>query len=666
MRLEKVRVYNFTSIIDSGDVELDPKITALVGLTGAGKTSFLEMISGIDEEKVFHENELPHGSELQQKFLNGDIPSSEIIQLSATYSIDDSDRDILPEEFKKISGIEFKRYFDGHRELIPLGEYEPISIDIQDNVTAFNTIIDTLKTNFKAAKARIPQLAQHEQNFITSTDEFKETDFKNIKEVELSSKTLINFINGLQKDGNFQNEINQRIVELNNTKNGLTEKIKDIPNNKLYEVLPKPLFIDDVFDLEDKVSIDEFIADPGKSDTFNSIAIIGGLKQSGLQKIRNTDSASQNSYLDMISNKVSNQLNKFWTQEKYSFKLRIQGPDLLFTVIDETTGKETSVLERSTGFQWWMAFFLEISTFLTEGYGMNILLLDGPATDLHDEGRGDVLRFLTTAVESGKLQIIYTTHERALIDPWRLDRIRLVEKKRSGTIIEQVKSDAKADILNKIRKNIGSPARYSLFGAPRTIAFEGISDIVFFSTFNEYLEQKGSKFLHKDSYSINAFNGINKAPEFCDLNKNLGLEFVLVVDSGSKTREMQKSLKGDDFNKYFIEIKEFSGKDESDIEDMIEPELYHFAFTKAYEKILDVVPSLGEINSQGEDQKTVTKYKNWFKSKNMEGKFNKPFVAYQMIKILMQDRDPGIPEGPLKKTEEKFAKLISSIKNTFN
>jgi len=152
------------------------------------------------------------------------------------------------------------------------------------------------------------------------------------------------------------------------------------------------------------------------------------------------------------------------------------------------------------------------------------------------------------------------------------------KNQKKGTVIQRVHSESKRDLLDKIRKNIGSPARYSLFGAPRTIAFEGQSDIVLFSAFNEYLEQHGEEYLNKDSYSVNAFNGISKAPEFCDLYKNLGLDCVLVVDSGRKTREMQPKLNNGDFEKYFIEIKEFTEKDETDMEDIIEPKLYHFVF----------------------------------------------------------------------------------------
>ena len=73
MRLERVTVQNHKSIIYSGMVEINPEITALVGKTGSGKTSFLETLTLLAPDEMFTEAELPKGSEIKQKFLNSEI-----------------------------------------------------------------------------------------------------------------------------------------------------------------------------------------------------------------------------------------------------------------------------------------------------------------------------------------------------------------------------------------------------------------------------------------------------------------------------------------------------------------------------------------------------------------------------------------------------------------
>lgn len=660
MLLESVKVQNYTSIIDSNIVKIDPKITALVGMTGAGKSSFLKMLSGIDQKILFKESELPNKSDVKNRFTEGDLTSGKILQLTAVFKVEDFDRESLPEGYKEITGVQIDRYFDGNIVVTPLGKSAEFHINIDSHVAVITGILEAMRANFTIALTRIGGLQAHTQNFSNTIENFKQTNFANLKEFDLSLQTLTNALNGIPKDPPFQAEINQRIAEIGNARAEIVKILETDPLKKIFDLIPKPLYKETTFDLEDKISVDAFIANPFLSPTFHTIAVITGLKQSGLQKAKTTTPAERESYLGGISQKLSDRLNHFWSQEKYNFRLDIEGANLVLTVSDNTTKTPTSVIDRSEGFKWWTAFFLEISAHISEKSSSSIILLDNPATDLHDEGKADVLRFINDVVkESGKLQIIYTTHERALIDPWKIDRIRVVEKRPEGTKIDNVRSDTRLDLLDKIRRNIGSPAKYSLFGAPRTIAFEGVSDINLISVINEHFEQQEDLFLNKDSYSINAFNGISNAPEFCKIYKNLGVEFIMIVDSGDGTESMKKKLEDGDFEKYFIEIKQVLGK-EGDTEDLFDPKIYHLAFQAAYKSILGSVSSLQEIEKKGSGKKTVNKYDDWFKSIDKE--FNKTIVSQQMFKVIMQDNTRENEKEAFQKTVDSFTKLFNLIK----
>src|SRR5581483_3888530 len=181
MKLQTVRVQSYKSIIDSGTVEIESKITTLVGMTEAGKSSFLRMLSGIDKNIVFQENELPNGSNISQKFTNNEITAKDILQLTVTYVIEESDKNILPNEFKNITGITIKRYFDVHFDIEPIGEYQPISFSMQKDI-----------------------------------ENLKQTTFTNLKEVDISIQSLNNVINTIPKDAPLQNDFNLQINELNN------------------------------------------------------------------------------------------------------------------------------------------------------------------------------------------------------------------------------------------------------------------------------------------------------------------------------------------------------------------------------------------------------------------------------------------------------------------
>ena len=58
MRLTKVRVQNYRSIEDSGVVDVQPDITALVGKNESGKTAFLRRMGLLALESTFAEREV--------------------------------------------------------------------------------------------------------------------------------------------------------------------------------------------------------------------------------------------------------------------------------------------------------------------------------------------------------------------------------------------------------------------------------------------------------------------------------------------------------------------------------------------------------------------------------------------------------------------------------
>ena len=661
MRLRKVRVQNYRSILDSKDVEIDGEITSIVGMTGSGKTSFLRMISGIDSTVTFPAGELPLKSQTKQDFLDNKISAGDIPQLTAVFDIEESDKASMPDEYMNVDEIEIRRNFDGRVILIPKGNDIP-EINIEAESNAIQSTLSGMLTSFEDYVRRgMDDLAQHRSRLTETINEFARSDFHNIEEVDLTTNALINVVNSIPTDKRLRRKFATAISNIAAARNGIQNKINNHPYQKLYEITPKPVYKDSVFKLDDDMLIDDFIADPKKSDTFYSIAVVTNLTPSALQKIRNAGQAEIKSYLDIKSAQLSDCLNKFWKQETYEFELDINNDKMTFLVKDKTTGTKTSVLDRSEGFQWWTAFFLEVSTILAQKLGRSIILLDNPATELHDEGKADVLQFISSAASSDQLQIIYSTHERALVDPWRTDRVRITELTEEGTKIQKVSSSSGRDLLHTIRKNIGSPARYSLFGAPVTVFFEGISDMNIVSAVNEYVErQNGSRtHLSKDSFSINAINGVSNAPTFLDLYRDLGLQFVIVVDSGTATEDIKKKIKPELWDTHFVEVKQFIGGD-GDTEDMVHPELYHEAFKLAYKKILDPMPGLKDVQSRGTGKKRTSQYSQWLERRES---FDKVSVSNQMFKVLMEPGAGALEPEWLSSTAKNFEDLFKAIRS---
>ena len=666
MRLLNARVQNYRSIIDSGVVDIDPEITNVVGMTGSGKTSFLKMLAGASHRMQFVESELPRASSTLQDFRDGKLNADQIVQLEASFEVEDGDRRYLPEQFRAVKNIAISRTFDGQITVSADGidlEREPMDVETDQMHRLLERLGAMLNGTATASHADSPDdAAIHAEIIQDSFREFSRADIFSKAEFRLAIETLRNTVYSIPLDEGQMDEIDRTLYEMSTLGDEMQEKLRQDPVAQLYRQIPKPLYREGVFELDDEILIDSFISNPDVSSTFRSISVICGFSPNSLQRIRNANPAEQNDYLVMKSKLLSRRLNCFWSQEKYEFKLAIDGDVLRLHVSDKTTGAITLASERSEGFKWWVAFFLEVSSFLVRGRGRRIILLDNPATTLHDKGKDDVLRFIQTAAVSDRLQIVYSTHERALINPWRTDRIKVVELTDRGTKITPVPAKSSSGLLEAIMKNIGSPARYSLFGAPRMVCFEGPSDTYIASAVNEHMSQTGDDMsLDKDWYSINSFGGVDAAPRACSLYKSLALEFVLVVDSGTATESMKRRLDEEcTFEDHFVELRQVLGRD-ADIEDMVDREIYYEAFRRAYgDALAGDLPPLDIIDSNLQ-KKRINNYADWFRE-NGKGTFSKTLVAQQMFDVMMKSNNGGTARAAsLEKTRKNFTKLFTII-----
>lgn len=667
VRLLSARVQNYRSIVDSGEVAFDPEITCIVGKTGSGKTSFLRMLEGASRSVWFEERELPRSSDVLQDLRDGRRKAGEIVQLAAAFEVEDADRPRLPEECKGIKSVSIARAFDGKISICADG----MPLERPPAVCKTGRLPGMLRVLNKEVAAAISEVgitnpneaAEYAEGLRETMCELEVSDIRNKQEFGILISSLRNAVYSVPLGRAARTAIDQTLRSMACLAEEADREVKNHPVERLYSEIPKPLYMEDVFELDDKISINTFTSDADASRTFRCISAICGLAPGGVQRVRNADPSERAAYLKAMSDRLSDRLNSLWSQEVYRFELAVDSGMLQLRVSDRTTGATTLASERSEGFKWWVAFFLEVSALLAGGSGRRVLLLDNPATGLHDEGKGDVLRFVRTAAESGRLQIVYSTHERALIDPWRTDRVRIVELGKGGTRIATVPAKSDGVQLEPIMGNIGSPARYSLFGAPRMVCFEWPSDTYIVSAVNEYMLQGGARpALDRDTYSINSIGGIDAAPHACRLYGDLGIEFILVVDSGTETERMKKRLGDDhDAEERIVELRQVLGRD-ADMEDMVDRGLYYEAFRLAYRAILaENLPPVDEIDGNP-SRKRANNYAEWFK-KNSEGEFKKTLVAQQMFAVIM-GRDSGAgaeKTAALDKTVKNFAGLFGII-----
>ena len=556
MRLAGARVTHYRSIVDNGPVEFDPRITGIVGAAGSGKTSFLKMLAGVSDRAQFGEGDLPRSSDTAARLRGGKARAGEMTQLVATFAVEDEDRPRLPPEYRAARRIEARRTLAGGIALSVDGE-APADADIRREADAVIGGAGRVAEMVRALPhGDHEEAALLERSVGGAVSSFGEADFYGGGGVALAVQTLRWAAHSTGAAGGAMARIESEMDRIESIGDDIAGKIRASPRSAVYSAMPKPAYGGGVFELEDEVDLDKFIANPFGSKTFASVAQICGQAPAGVAKARSASPSRRGVYLSARSSVLSSRLNRLWRQGSRTFGIAIDGSRLRLSVTDRTTGAATPPSELSDGLRWQMAFLLDLLAILARAQGRSIILLDNPATDLHEKGKGDVLRLIQEAAKSDRIQVIYATHERALVDPWRTDRIRVADLTPDGTKIKTVGAASAGGSIEAVMKGIGSPASYSVFGAPRTVSLEADSVVYVLAAVNEHAARTDPDASpDRNVYSINSMGGAASARHTLSMYKNMGLDFVMAVGGGGREGgEVARMIGREEFERHFVAI----------------------------------------------------------------------------------------------------------------
>lgn len=656
VKLVQAKLLNYKSIIDA-ELKIQPDITCLVGMTGSGKTSVLELLSKIDDSQTFIIDDLPVKSDTVDQFQKDEISASEIKHLIATFDVEEIDRQCLPDGFDNLTQIEFTRFFDGgwDIEFKWSGEAKPPEgLQTEPETSQIEQILSEIDVQMDEAQNRVPTLAKDRTDYDAVRKNISEYMNSNPDEIGKMVSHLKNTLSFIRQDDQLRAHSEKAIIELESASRNMASKVQESRKNKIYEVLPRPEYIPNLAELADSMPLDEYLNDQQKINTFEAIGLICGFNKMQLNNIRNSEAHVKANYFDRASSKLTSKFSEFWSQAQYELIVELDGGDLVFSIKDKKSDLITKSTQCSEGLKWVLALFFKINTLVSSRGTSHILLFDSPATAVHDAGKEEIRRFLTKVSEKNRVQIVYATHEKALIDPWRLERIRFVSKEiKHGTNVSDVKNGGIDTARVEISKHIGSPAKYSLFGAPMIIHFEGRSDYRFVAALNEHAIDVGRRHLDPDLYSIDDLGGIDNARYTMKICKDLGLDFCFVVDGGPKSKSLKKDM-GEEFNRHFVEISDIVDKDVADIEDIIDGHLYHHLFKKRYPDL-----ACGDV-PRNDRKKQITYYQDLLSECHPESRVDKGGIAKYLMDVVKCT--PKDCEAPLTRTMNNYERLVDMIK----
>ncbi len=540
MNLVSFRVKHFKSIDDSDECSLASDLTVLAGKNEAGKTNILQALSKFN-----------YGEEYN--FTKTDYPlDTEGVEPEITLKFELTDKDL--EEFRnKLSLPEITNSTQIAKIPIVITKKANNEYMFSGPSGSFTDLIPV---------DEIDKTKQLKDELIKIEDELK---------TELESRSLnIQFITegtklSIENSTELSSQIDQAIVSLPPEEQALVKAIVEKVKNKLTEIhstpqeilkqkelflknLPK-LILFDSFDQEELLPYEVPLTNASENKAVLNYCSIVGIKIDDI--VSTTDTQLRRKLVNEKSAIVDGDFGEYWQQDKINLSMASYGENLIFGIKEEGKNYDFKVEQRSKGLQWFLSFYLLLKA--ESQNAQNIILIDEPGLYVHAKAQGDILRVLTDL--STNNQFILSTHSPYLIDPTRLDRIRLIiknlERKVNGKLTTEQGSKtyelsgvqtADKDTLTPIITAIGLDISKQLsFAAENNVILEGISDYNFLRGVVESLPK--TKKATYDKLHLIPCKGADNIPTIVSLLLGWGLSFNALLDNDEKGQVINDILK---------------------------------------------------------------------------------------------------------------------------
>ena len=295
MRLQKVRIQNFRAIVDSGVVELDDRVTVLIGKNEQGKTTFLKGINSSDPRSKYAPSDLPNHlrAELEQR------KPVELPIITLWLTPEPADDAVLAKTSlanKDIKYLRITKYYDNHRTMIAEdagGADIPVTFAVpsfKDESARFGGILIALKEKLTAHGARSTEFQPHLPQAIAQIDQLASTAFDSNERIDNLVQTLGAALTSLPgQDEPIRDDIARAIKEADAVRIDAHKRAAQNPQIELDNLIPAFVLHSTTLDMiPNEVMIRDFINDPDKvSRGMANLCRVAGLSVQKIQELAN-------------------------------------------------------------------------------------------------------------------------------------------------------------------------------------------------------------------------------------------------------------------------------------------------------------------------------------------------------------------------------------------
>jgi len=587
MRLKTVRVQNYRSIIDSGEINIERLKTILVGPNEAGKTVLLKAIQQLNKPDDI--SGFDYLRDYPRSLLNdiqtGKIAPKDITVVTGHFELEESDKKLIPKEFHACV-YELYRNMDnkGYHSLINA----PEKIYFKDLKKDFIRLISHLDKQVESDEEKPSEV----YNKLTENW----SDYKSISDD--TSKALITFLetnySNIEEGNEKEEERYEKLVELIKQNEKAAEVLKILDKRTPVFILFNNFFkVKPIIHLEHLAQrVEQNILDDEYYDYGNLCLLkLLGFTPRQLADIGNTPSPNRNdsdalkayrdkldsrSYqLNAASVRLTDEIRKVWMpnpDRPEADKLKVTADaQYLKVVVEDDIGVDIELDQRSEGFQWLVSFFVVFFSEAEDKHENAILLLDEPGMSLHGLKQRDFRETITRLAETN--QTLFTTHSPFLVGPDELDIVRVVELKnrKEGTKVHTTISSNDPAGLLPLQEALGYDLASSLFSQQRNLVLEGITDYWYLESISELLKAEGKDCIN-DKIALVFANSAGKVVYYATIlhAHNLKVAALLDSDNAGDQAAQQENLVHSLGNKNILRTKDYCSEvPKAEIEDLL-------------------------------------------------------------------------------------------------
>ena len=297
--------------------------------------------------------------------------------------------------------------------------------------------------------------------------------------------------------------------------------------------------------------------------------------------------------LNSAATKLTYEFKNWWKQGNYIFRFQADGDFFKIWVSDSIRPEEIELERRSTGLQWFLSFFLIFLVESEEAHKGAILLLDEAGLTLHPMAQKDLVAFFDNLSKTN--QIVHTTHSPFLVDTSNIDRVKVVYSDANGYTVASSNLRAADDKINEksiyaVHAALGLSVSDILLQGCQPVIVEGSSDQYYLNAIKLYLIRTG-KFTPNLEMVFVPTGGVKGVPGVVSIisGRNGDLPIV-ILDSDKSGKDAKHRLQSNLYSnakERLLEIGEFVGFDNSEIEDIIPIELLSRQLGRLFRDIED-------------------------------------------------------------------------------